>query len=129
MTDSLSDFVIRIKNASLAKRHFISTPYSNLGRAISKVLIKEHFLEDCKEEVKNGKKTLKIKLRFEKRQPVMTDLELISRPSLQVHVKAKGFLKKAKGIGISVLSTSKGVMTQKEARKKGVGGKLLFRVW
>lgn len=125
----VSDFIIRIKNACLAKRHIVDLPYSKLNREIGKVLVKEEFLENIKEKELDGKKSLEASIKYENRRPVLTEVEIISKPSLRVYTKAKNASQRRGTLGISILSTNLGVMTEKEARKKGVGGELLFRIW
>ena len=130
MNHSVSDFLIRIKNASLARRHEVVMPYSNINKEIAKVLRKEGFLSEVK-EVKDGvKKTLSVEIAYEKRKPVLTDVVIISKPSLRVYKPSK----EIKGIEIRgrhkvIMSTSQGVMTGEDARKKGIGGEILFKIW
>lgn len=129
MNYQVADFVIRIKNASLARRRRVNMPFSNISKAIGKLLVKEGFLEDIKEETAEGRKILTAKIKYEKRSPVMTDVKVISKPSLRIYAKAVDTAKKKKrGFGTTVLSTSQGLMTQKDARKKGIGGEVLFRI-
>lgn len=129
MTYQVSDFIIRIKNACLAKRHSLDLPYSKLNKEIGKVLVKEGFLENIKEKEISGKKTLEASIRYENRCPVLTEVEIVSKPSLRVYTKAKNVSRRKGTLGMSILSTNLGVMTEKEAKKKGVGGEFLFRVW
>lgn len=125
------DFIIRIKNACLAKRKNLIIPYSNMNKTIGKLLVKERFLEDVKEEEKEGKKVLVVKIKQEKRTPAIDGVLIISKPSLTIHIKAKNIQKEQRkeGRGIAVFSTSQGIMAGKEAYKKGIGGELLFKIW
>lgn len=126
----VSDFVIRLKNASMARRHEVFVPFSNISKSIGGVLVKEHFLENIKEEVVDGKKMLKGTIKFERRHPVITNVEVISKPSLRVYTgKSEIGKRERKRMGTVVLSTSQGVMSGKEAQKKKVGGELLFEIW
>lgn len=126
----VADFILRIKNASLARRKQVVMPYSNINKAIGKTLVKEGFLAEIKEGETEGKKTLLATLRYENRRPVVSDVLIVSKPSLRVYVGAREVREKAgKDAMTSILSTNAGVMTGKEAAKKGVGGELLFRVW
>lgn len=130
MNHSVSDLIIRIKNASLARRRNVTLPYSKLNKQIATVLAKEGFVSEVKEEKEGNKKSLSVELMYEKRIPVFSDVMLFSKPSLRIYTAAKDIIKTAKrGRGIAVLSTSKGVLTGKEAIKKGVGGELLFKIW
>ena len=126
----VADFMIRIKNSAISKRKEVVLPFSNLNKEIGKVLVKEGFLENIKEETVNGKKTLNAIIRYEKRIPVFTDVIIISKPSLRVYEPAKKLNEiKKRGKRKVVLSTNKGVMTAEDAQKKGVGGEILFAVW
>ena len=126
----VADFMIRIKNSAISKRKEVVLPFSNLNKEIGKVLVKEGFLENIKEETVNGKKTLNAIIRYEKRIPVFTDVIIISKPSLRVYEPAKKLNEiKKRGKRKVVLSTNKGVMTAEDAKKKGVGGEILFAIW
>jgi small subunit ribosomal protein S8 len=126
----IADFIIRIKNSALAKRKEVILPFSNINREIGKVLVKEGFLESIKEQGEVGKKELKAVVGYDDRMPVMTDVEVISKPSLRVYYPAKRILEIGKrGRRKVVVSTSQGVMTALEASKKGLGGEILFAIW
>lgn len=130
MNYKVSDLLIRIKNASLAKRRTVLVPYSRLGKEISSILVKRHFLQDVKEDIKDGKKVLVLRIQYEKRKPMFTDVLIVSKPSLRVYTKVGNIAKREqKGQAIAILSTSKGILTGEEAQKKGVGGELLFEIW
>jgi small subunit ribosomal protein S8 len=123
------DFILRIKNAYQARKKQVSMPYSNINNAIAHVLIKEGFLASVKESEIEGKRVLVADLRYENRRPSILDIKLISKPSLRVYIDIDG-LKKDKDKSLtSILSTSNGILTGKEAIKKGIGGELLFKVW
>lgn len=129
MNYSIGDFVIRLKNAALARRQDLVMPYTRVNMAIGKVLVKEGFLASIKENTVEGRKMLAATLRYERRRPVLTDVAVVSKPSLREYVGSKDILK-AQGKSITaILSTNQGVMTGKEARRKGVGGELLFKIW
>jgi small subunit ribosomal protein S8 len=126
----IADFIIRIKNSALAKRKDVILPFSNINREIGKVLVKEGFLESIKEQGETGKKELKAVVSYDDRMPVMTDVEVISKPSLRVYSTNKRILEIGKrGRRKVVVSTSQGVMTALEASKKGLGGEVLFAIW
>lgn len=127
---NVSDFITRIKNAALSRRKSAILPYSNINKEIGKVLVARHFLEEIKEETKDNKKILVAKIAYNRRIPVLIDVKIVSKPSLRVYVKKENIEKVAKrGLHTLILSTSKGVITDKEAKKKGIGGELLFRIW
>ena len=126
----VSDFVSRIKNAALAHRKQVVLAYSKLCKEIGINLVKEKVLEEIKEEERDGKKVLVAKIRYVQRNPVFSDLTVVSKPSLRVYIKKHTIhLRERKGIQGLMLSTSKGVMSGKEAKKQGLGGELLFEVW
>lgn len=130
MNHSVSDFLIRIKNATLARRKEIILPFSNINKEIGKVLVKEGYLESIKEETEKGRKSLRAVIRYEKRIPVLTDVQIISKPSLRVYESAKNIHDiEKRGRKTVVMSTNKGVMTGEDAKKKQVGGEILFIVW
>ena len=123
------DFVIQLKNAAMARKKDIRTPYANLNKAIGKALIKEGFLETIKEETEDGKKLLSIRLRYQRRKPAITDVLLFSKPSLRKYVSAQEIARIQGKATVAILSTNIGVLSGKEAIKKGVGGELLFKIW
>jgi len=126
----VADFIIRIKNSAYSKRKEVILPFSNINRAIGKTLVKEGFLENIKEEVTEGKKSLKAIIKYDNRIPVMTDVIIISKPSLRVYSPSKKLFDIAKrGKRKIIISTSQGIMTSAEAQKKGLGGEVLFAIW
>lgn len=130
MNHAPSDFIIRIKNASLAKRKKLEIPYSNINKEIGKVLKKEGFLEEIKETKDGNKKFLEVIIKYEKRNAVLNDVSIVSKPSLRVYKTSKSIKDVEKrGKHKVVLSTSQGIMSGKDAQKKGIGGELLFEIW
>lgn len=130
MNYPVSDFIIRLKNAALAKRRRVSVPYFKVVAAIAAVLRKEGFLEEAKDKTNAGKKTLEIILKYEKRVPVLTDVALVSKPSLRRYAEAKDIPEiQKRGRHTIIISTNKGIMTGKDALKKNIGGEVLFRIW
>ena len=126
----VSDFIIRIKNSALSKRKEVILPFSNMNKEIGKVLVKEGFLESIKEFEKNGKKELKAIIKYENRIPVLTDVVIISKPSLRVYSSSKNISDiQKRGKRKVIVSTNQGIMTAFDARKKGLGGEILFSVW
>lgn len=104
-------------------------PYSKINKAIAKVLVKEGFLADVKETEQDGKKVLNVGIRYERRKPVVGDVEIISKPSLRSYVdKQELQLEQRKNSMTLVISTSQGIMTSRTALKKGIGGELLFKI-
>lgn len=130
MNHSVSDLLIRIKNSSMAKRREVVLPYSKINFEIGKTLVREGFLEDIKEVKDGNKKSLTAVIKYEKRLPVLTDLIIVSKPSLRVYKSTNEISAvERRGRHKVVLSTSKGVMSGEEARKNKVGGEILFEIW
>lgn len=126
----VADFIIRIKNSALAKRKEVVLPFSNINREIGKVLVKEGFLDSIKELENEGKKELKANIKYENRIPVLTDIIIISKPSLRVYSSVKKIPEiEKRGKRKVIVSTSQGVMTAFDAKKKGLGGEILFSIW
>lgn len=125
-----SDVLIRIKNASLAKRKEAQVPFSNMNKKILDLLTKEGFIRGSKVEEKAGRKTLKATIRYEKRNPVINGIKILSKPSLRVYKDKLGISKiERRGKHVVFVSTNLGIMTGFEAKKKGVGGEVLFEIW
>lgn len=126
----VADTVIRIKNAAAAKRRKVILPYSRMNKQIATLLVKEKFLSGMTEEDVEGKKAIIVGIAYEKRMPMLTDVAILSKPSLRVYSKAKKLSAARKlGTGTTIVSTSKGVMTEQEAAKQAIGGEVLFRIW
>lgn len=129
MNYTVGDFIIQIKNATLSRKKELVTPFANIKKAIAKALIKEGFLDNVKEETIDGRKMLVVGIRYSSRKPTLTDVKLVSKPSLRIYVEAKDINKRQGRAETAIISTNLGVITGKEAVKKGVGGELLFKVW
>lgn len=130
MNYPIADFVIRIKNASMAHRRKVVIPYAKELKEIGSVLVRGGFLESIKEEKIEGKKVLELIVKFDKRSPVVSDVDIISKPSLRIYTSFKNIPKiQRKGMTTIVISTSKGIMMGSDAYKKGIGGEVLFKIW
>lgn len=128
--DPIADMLTRIRNAVMVQQDSVLVPASNMKLAIAKVLKEDGFITDF--EVLRGKphRLIKIKLKYSgKNQPVLARLERVSKPGLRVYVERKEIPRVAGGLGIAILSTSKGVMTGQQAWRQGTGGELLCYVW
>lgn len=125
----IGDFILRIKNAYLARKKQVEMPFSNLCKAVALALIKEGFLAKVEESEKDGHRILIAHLRYENRKPSLTDVKLISKPSIRVYIDNPALARDKDRHLTSFLSTSTGIMTGREALKKGVGGELLFKIW
>ena len=129
INDPIADMLTRIRNALVAKHDSILVPASNEKKAVAKILLDEGFVKsvDLVEDGVQG--AIKIGLKYGGRKSVITGLKRISKPGLRVYAKSEELPKVLGGLGIAIISTSKGVMTDKEARKMGVGGEVLCYVW
>jgi small subunit ribosomal protein S8 len=125
----IADFILRIKNAYMARRKTVVMPYANVTKAIAKTLIRHGFIAGVTEEEVNGHRSLVVTLRYENRKPVLQGVKIVSKPSLRVYKPAKDIVLAHEKSSTSIISTSQGVLTGKEAVQKGVGGELLFKVW
>lgn len=130
MNYTVGDIVIRIKNAVQARRRKVSFNDTKLTKAILKLLAAQGYLGSIKEDVQENKKVLVADIASYSRQAVFSDVEIISKPSLRVYANAAELSKKQRQtLGQLIVSTSNGLMTGKEAIKKGLGGELLFAIW
>ena len=130
MNNKVSDFVIRIKNASLARRKKVFLPYCNVNKKIGMVLVKEGFLESIKETETSDKKVLEAVIKYERREPVLTDVKIVSKPSLHIYTDVANIPAiQRRGRYTIIISTNKGIMSAKDAYKKGIGGEVLFKIW
>ncbi len=131
LTDPIADMLTRIRNGTQARKATIDMPWSRHKEALAKVLVDEGYLESAAGvDGDAAKRTLRIALRYdERRRPVITGVKRVSRPSLRVYVGAGEIPAIRRGLGVNVLSTPKGILVDREARKQGVGGELLCTVW
>lgn len=130
--DSVADALIRIKNGYLSQKSEVILPYSKLIKAICLVLEKEGYIENMAEE-KVGKRgnipALKVGLKYDSKKAVLSGVKRISKPGLRIYKGSNALPWVLNGLGIAIISTPKGVMTDKQARKESVGGEILAYVW
>jgi small subunit ribosomal protein S8 len=130
MTDPISDMLSRIRNGALARHDRVEMPHSNLKKHIADVLKSEGFLDDVRESDGEGKRTLTLVLRYGRGKDSAIDgVRRVSAPGRRVYVRYDRIPRVRSGMGISILSTSRGVMTDRQAREQKVGGELLCEVW
>ena len=130
MTDPIADMLTRIRNACQANHRKVDVPASNLKREIARILKEQHFIQAYAyvEDEKQG--ILRLYLKYDKdEESVIRGIERISRPGLRQYAKKKEIPKVLSGLGMAILSTSRGVMTDREARSAGVGGEVICHVW
>jgi small subunit ribosomal protein S8 len=128
MTDPISDMLTRIRNANQALLPVVELPHSKVKESIAKILKKEGYVSEVGVEGK-VKKTIKMKLKYEGRKGVIEGLRRVSTPGLRRYTGSTEIPHVRGGLGVSIVSTSEGVMTGNEARKKNIGGELLCYVW
>ncbi|HAJ50278.1 MAG: 30S ribosomal protein S8 [Lachnospira eligens] len=131
MTDPIADMLTRIRNANTAKHDTVDVPSSKMKLAIAKILLDEGYIKSY-ELVENGKfNDIRITLKYgaSKNEKIISGLQRISKPGLRVYANKEELPKVLGGLGVAIISTNKGVITDKEARKLGVGGEVLCFVW
>ena len=129
MTDPLGDMLTRIRNGQRARKSKITSPASRLRTNVLEVLKREGFIGDYEVAEQKPQNALRLRLKYEEREPVIHGLKRVSRPGLRVQVQRAEIPRAYGGIGISIISTSKGVMTGREAWRQGLGGELWAYVW
>jgi len=130
VSDPIADMLTRIRNAVMARHDFVPVPSSRTKLAITKILKEEGFISDY--EVLRGKphRAIKLHLKYDdKNQPIISGLERVSKPGLRVYVERKEIPRVYGGLGIAIISTAKGIMTGKQAWRRGIGGELICYVW
>ena len=130
ITDPVADMLTRIRNANSAKHETVDVPASNLKKAIAQILLEEGYIKSYSIVDNGNQGMIHITLKYlAKKQPVLTGLRRVSKPGLRVYAGTEELPKVLKGLGIAIVSTSKGIMTDKQARKEHIGGEILAFVW
>lgn len=130
ITDSIADMLTRIRNANSAKHDTVQIPASNMKKAIAQILVDEGYIKSFKVEDDGKQGVIEITLKYgENKAAVITGLRRVSKPGLRIYTNCEDMPKVMKGLGVAILSTSKGVMTDREARKANVGGEVLAYIW
>ena len=129
LNDPLGDMITRIRNAQMRGRTTVTTPASKLRRRVLDVLIEEGFIRGFAEVEKDGKKELEIQLKYYEGAPVISEIARVSKPGRRVYSSIKDLALVRNGLGVSILSTPKGVMSDAAARAQNVGGEVLCRVY
>ena len=131
ISDTIADMLTRIRNANSAKHETVDIPASNMKKAIAQILVDEGYVKDYKviEDGKQGIIRIALKYQGASRTPVLQGLRRVSKPGLRIYTSCEDMPRVMKGIGTAIVSTSKGVMTDKAARKENVGGEVLAFVW
>ena len=131
MTDPIADYLTRLRNAIMAKHRVVEIPASNLKKEMTKILFEKGYILNYKFEEEGPQGTIKVALKYDvvSKKNAIKALKRVSKPGLRKYVGYKDMPRVLNGLGIAVLSTSKGVMTDKEARKENVGGEVLAFIW
>ena len=130
ITDSVADMLTRIRNANAAKHDTVKIPASNMKKAIAQILVDEGYIKSFTVEEDGKQGMIEIVLKYgPNKSQVLTGLKRVSKPGLRIYTDCENMPKVMKGLGIAILSTSKGIMTDKEARKANVGGEVLAFIW
>jgi len=131
VNDTISDMLTRIRNANMVKHQIVQIPSTKMSFAITEILKEEGYIEDFEQYSENNKNYLLISLKYtgKSRQPVICKLERVSKPGLRVYSSSKKLPKVLNNLGIAIVSTSKGVMTNLKAKELGIGGEILCYIW
>jgi small subunit ribosomal protein S8 len=131
VTDTISDMLTRIRNANMVKHQIVQIPSTKMSLAITKILKEEGFIEDFENYSENEKKYLLISLKYsgKSRKPIICKIERVSKPGLRVYTNSKKLPRVLGDLGIAIISTSKGVMTNLKAKELGIGGEVLCYIW
>ena len=130
ITDTIADMLTRIRNANSAKHPSVDIPCSNIKKQIAQILVDEGYIKNFRVIEDNKQGIIRITLKYtENKSQVITGLRRVSKPGLRIYSNCKDMPKVMKGLGIAIVSTSKGIMTDKKARAEKVGGEVLAYVW
>lgn len=130
VTDAIADMLTRVRNANSMHYEEVQVPASNIKKEIARILKDEGFINDYSITKDNAQGTILLKLKYtNKKESAITGLKRISKPGLRVYAKCEEIPKVLNGLGIAIISTSKGIMTDKEARKENLGGEVLAYIW
>ena len=131
ITDTIADMLTRIRNANSAKHDTVEIPASNMKKAIAQILVDEGYVKGFEiiEDGKQGVIRMTLKYQGASRTPVLMGLRRVSKPGLRIYSSSEDMPKVMKGIGTAIVSTSKGVMTDKQARSENIGGEVLAFIW
>lgn len=129
MTDPVADYLTRLRNAIQAKHKRVDIPTSNLKRELTKLLVAKKFIAGFTEMKETAQGVLRLQLKYNDGQPVISGLQRVSRPGLRAYVDADTLPRVLGGLGVAIISTPRGLMTDKEAREARVGGEVICEIW
>ena len=128
-TDPISDMLTRIRNASLVRKAEVVIPFSKLKFEIAKLLKHENYVDDFSRDEENGLPVISIKLKYQDKQPVIRSIKRVSKPGRRVYVKKEDVPVVLNGLGVAIISTPKGLLTNRQARREGLGGEVICELW
>ena len=126
---TIGDFLTQIRNAYMAGKKHLSYPYSKSVLSIAKILEKEGYVGKVASSDKEGKKTISIELKYKEKTPAISEVKIVSKPSVRHYIKRTKLRQAAAAHGMGIISTSRGIMTSKQAQKEGVGGELICQIY
>ena len=129
ITDPIADMLTRIRNANAQRHETVDVPASKLKKSIAEILLDEGYIKSFEEIEDNSQGIIRITLKYVNKQKVISGLKRISKPGLRVYANKEELPQVLGGLGIALISTSKGIMTDKKARQEGIGGEVLAYVW
>lgn len=130
MTDPIADLLTRIRNANVVRHEIVEVPSSNIKKAIANIMLQEGYLKNIEEYNDGSVPMLRLTMKYgANKQRVITGLRRISKPGLRVYCRKEEIPKVLNGLGVAIISTSKGIVTDREARKLGLGGEVICYIW
>jgi small subunit ribosomal protein S8 len=130
MTDPIADLLTRIRNANVVRHEIVEVPSSNIKKAVANIMLQEGYLKNIEEYNDGSVPMMRLSMRYgANKQRIVTGLRRISKPGLRVYCKKEEIPKVLNGLGVAVISTSKGIVTDREARKLGLGGEVICYIW
>ena len=133
VNDTILDMLTRIRNANMVKHRIVQVPMTKMSLAISKILKEEGYIKDFENYTENNKKYILISLKYisigKSRKPVICKIERVSKPGLRIYANSKKLPRVLNNLGIAIISTSKGIMTNIKAKELGIGGEILCYIW
>ncbi|QAT41388.1 30S ribosomal protein S8 [Clostridium sp. JN-9] len=130
MTDPIADLLTRLRNANVVKHEIVEVPSSNIKKAMANIMLQEGYIKNIEEYADGSVNMLRITMKYgQNKERVITGLRRISKPGLRVYCRKEEIPKVLNGLGVALISTSNGIVTDREARKLGVGGEVLCYIW
>lgn len=129
MTDPIADMLTRIRNANIVRHEVVEVPSSNVKKSIANILLQEGYVKNVEEYADGVVPMLRLSLKYNQKERIITGLKRISKPGLRVYCKKDNIPKVLNGLGVALVSTSKGIVVDREARKLGLGGEVICYIW